>query len=171
MTDEARGVRAALARLRHEIAADREAMRARADEARDVLERWDREGTPDRPLLLVVAVALHAWYTGLEAALERIARDIDREVPAGEASHRDLLSQAMTDIDGVRPAVLPDSLSRDLTSLLGFRHFFRHAYGVDLDTDKLRLEVERLLRVAPEVESALDRIDGFLRAAAEQAEG
>ena len=120
---------------------------------------------PDRPWLAMVAVALHGWYTGLETALERIARAIDQSVPAGENWHRDLLSQCTAEIPSVRPAVLPRVLHHDLVELLEFRHFFRHAYGVNLDPGRLRDNVDRLIRVSPGVAAALDAFDGFLRTA------
>lgn len=167
MSDAGRASRAALARLRREVAVDREAMRERVLEVKDVRGRWT-DGPPERPWLAVAAVALHAWYTGLEAALERIAREVDGEVPAGEASHRGLLSQAATQVPGLRPAIVDPTLEADLAALLGFRHFFRHAYGVRLDPGKLSAELDRLLRVAPQVEQALDAFDGFLAEAARQ---
>jgi len=121
---------------------------------------------PDRPWLALVAVALHGWYTGLETALERIARAIDQRVPTGETWHRDLLSQCTTEIPSVRPAVLPRAtLHHDLVELLEFRRFFRHAYAVTLDPGRLRDNVDRLLRTAPVVAAALDEFETFLRTA------
>ena len=82
MTDDERTMAAVVARLRGEIREDR-ALLARciadADQARMRLAV-----TPDDPAVLALgAVAVHGWYTGLETVLERIARQIDREVPQG----------------------------------------------------------------------------------------
>lgn len=162
MSGEDSASQSALARLRQEIADDRTATRDRAAEVRLVLDMWQQQ-LPAHPHLVVAAVALHAWYTGLEVIMERIARQLDQEIPTGETSHRDLLSQSMTEIAGLRPAVLPRELQQDLISLLAFRHFFRHAYAVNLEPAKLRLELERLLVVHPKVSSALDRFDAFLQ--------
>lgn len=164
MAPEERSALATLARLRREIGQDRSAMKAHLGEARESLAQLSG-GHPDRPWPSHAAVTLHAWYTALETLLERVARDLDEEVPRGDGSHRVLLSQAMTDIPGVRPPVLPQALSTDLLSLLSFRHFFRHAYAVELDTGKLRTELQRLLTVAPQVDAALDAFDGVLVAA------
>ena len=153
-----------IARLRGEIVADREAMRQCFGEACGVITTWG-EQPPERPYLVVGAVALHGWYTGLEAVLERVARQLDGEVPTGDRWHQALVSQAMVELPGLRPAVLPRSLEPDLRALLGFRHFFRHAYALNLDPAKLKIEVERLRRVAPLVSKALDAFDTFLQRA------
>jgi hypothetical protein len=118
-----------------------------------------------------LAIGLHGWYTGLETALERIARAIDQRVPTGENWHRNLLSQASAEVPGVRPAVLPRWLHVDLGELLEFRHFFRHAYGVNLDLGRLQDNVDRLLRVWPDVAGAFGGFDEFLRATQETLAG
>lgn len=164
MSPEQRASLATLARLRGEIAADRDAMRRALADAQAVLAGWG-ERPPDRPHLALAAVALHGWYGALEAILERSARAVDGAVPAGEAWHRELLSQAMVEIPGLRPPILERGLHPQILGLLEFRHFFRHTYGVELDGDKLRQNLERLTAVAPEVERLLDRFDGFLAAA------
>ena len=112
-------------------------------------------------------MGLHGWYTGLEALLERVARQIDGRIPAGDRSHRELLSQSMVDVAGSRPAVLPRSLEPGLLALLAFRHFFRHAYGVKLGPARLRLELERLLLLEPVVSRELDEFAAFLQETAD----
>jgi hypothetical protein len=157
---------AELARLRADIAEARAAMRERAAEAAGVLAAWAEAVVPDRVQLLIAAVAMHAWYTALERIFERVARQLDRAMPTGDRSHVDLLSQATTEVPGLRPALVPRGLHADLATLLGFRHFFRHAYALALDPAKLRPDLERLLRLEPEVSRALDAFDAFLDAAA-----
>ncbi|MBM4318586.1 MAG: hypothetical protein FJ125_01160 [Deltaproteobacteria bacterium] len=148
-------------RLRAEIDADRTALAQCLEDCLELLRRWANE-VPEHAYLVTAACGLHGWYTGLEAVLERVARQVDGSIPTGERSHRILLSQEMTDFPGRRPAVLPRRLEPDLLALLSFRHFFRHAYGVRLDPARLRLEIERLLRVEPAVTAALDSFDAFL---------
>jgi hypothetical protein len=163
MAPEQRGSLADIARLRREIAADRAAMVAREQELAAALAHFAGEST-EAPWRAFAAVALHAWYTALECALERAARIIDDRVPTGDSSHRDLLSQAVTPLPGLRPEILPASLYGELERLLAFRHFFRHAYAVALDAGKLELEMKRLLAAAPHVAAALDRFDEHLAA-------
>jgi hypothetical protein len=158
MSPEARASLAELARLHGELKADRAAMRSCLAEARD-----DEARLAESPYRVVAAVALHGWYTGLETLLGRVARVLDRTLPAGETWHRDLLSQAMAEVPSVRPEVLPRSLYSDLVSLLEFRHFFRHAYDVALDPPKVKLNLTRMSAAFPAVDAALDAFEAFLQ--------
>lgn len=162
MGPEARHSVATLNRLRQELAEDRRAMASRAAEMQEARPRLE-----ERPWTSDAAVAVHAWYTALEAALERIARTLDGDVPEGDRWHRDLLSQATVEVPGVRPAVLPRELLPDLLALLAFRHFFRHVYAASFDPAKVALEVDRVQRLAPRVEVPLDELDAHLKATVE----
>lgn len=161
MTDDERATAALVARLRGEIREDR-ALLARC------IADADQAGTriataPDDPAILALgAVGVHGWYTGLETILERIARQIDQEVPTGPRWHRELLSQMVVEIPGVRPPVLPSPTLPMLAELLTFRHFFRHAYGIVLDHDRIVLHLANLASVAPPTDVALDAFDAFL---------
>jgi hypothetical protein len=161
MTPDARASLADLARLRDEIAADREAMARGVDDVRDVLGAW-QTAAADRAQLALAAVGLHGLYSALESIIERVGRIVDGSIPSGDTWHRDLLSQGMTEIPSVRPAIVPRELQGDLLALLEFRHFFRHAYGVDLDPAKLRYNLERAAAVAEPLNRALDDFDAFL---------
>jgi hypothetical protein len=122
--------------------------------------------TPDDPgALALAAVALHGWYTGVETIFERIARELDASVPSGDRWHRELLSQMSAEIPGTRPAVIERALVADLGALLGFRHFFRHAYAVTFDAQHLGAELARLFVVSPRIDTALDRLAKFTDAA------
>jgi hypothetical protein len=162
MSPEHRASLAALLLLRQEMAADRSVLRARADEVRSVLAGWTVEAPPDRPHQVLVGAALHAYYTGVETILERVCRQLDGDVPIGDRWHQLLLARSLVELPGMRPAILPPALRADLVNLLAFRHFFRHAYALDLDSTKLRLEAERLARIHPLVTAALDEFDAFL---------
>lgn len=164
MSPDERGAVGAIARLRREIAHDRQALTAHHDDAAGVFARWSAD--PPQGDRAIVAVALHGWYTALEAILERIARSLDDEVPTGDAWHRDLLFQATAEVPNIRPAVIPPELTDDLLELLGFRHFFRHGYAVALDPPRLQRNLARLAGVAAQVDAALDAFDQFLAAAA-----
>jgi hypothetical protein len=163
---EDRGAVALVARLRREIDDDR-ALLARC--LRDgQLARERLTATPDDPAALALAaVALHGWYTGLESILERIARQLDREVPEGDRWHRELLAQASAEIPRVRPPVLPREVVPELRELLSFRHFFRHAYGIVLDPVRIDANLVRLARIEPAVGAALDWFNAFLAAVAD----
>ncbi len=161
MSPEQAASAAAVARLRGELADDRTAMSRRTRDLDEAQVRLDR--TPGDPAALALAAwALHGWYTALETLLERIARHLDSDLPDGDRWHRELLSQMVVEVPGLRPAVLPKAVRGDLEALLAFRHFVRHAYGADLDPDKVEAEARRLRTAAPGVEEALNAFDAFL---------
>ncbi|GMV38700.1 MAG: hypothetical protein AMXMBFR64_04160 [Myxococcales bacterium] len=162
-------VRSLLLRLASELAKERAVAERISDE---VLEDACRmESSPDDPALerahlAVVAVGLHRWYTAVEAIVERVERALGT-MPTGAEWHSELLAGATLDITGVRPAILPEACADPLRSLLKFRHFFRHAYAVQLDGAKLRGLVADLRAVGQQVHAALAAFEAFLRAAAD----
>jgi hypothetical protein len=102
-----------------------------------------------------LAVKLHAWYTAFESILERIARVVEGGLPGGPAYHQDLLRGMTLPLVDVRPAVITPARLPDLSELLAFRHFFRHAYAVSLDETELRRHAGRLQRLHPGIRQDL----------------
>ena len=91
-----------------------------------------------------LAAYLHQFYTGVESIFERIAVGMRESLPRGEYWHIDLLNQIAEDRTGERPAVIDGPLRARLKEYLGFRHFFRHAYGHTLRWRKMRWKAEAL---------------------------
>lgn len=153
-------------RLRAEVASDLRTYSTLIDELAGLPPL---AGGP-RSTLAQAAVALHHAYGAVESALARIARLIEDSPPEGPDWHQALLTGMALDIESVRPAVLSGPAVAALRRLLGFRHFFRHAYGVDLDG--ARLEELRSVAVSSRaiVLSDLNRFDGTLAALAGQEE-
>jgi hypothetical protein len=119
--------------------------------------------------LAQAAVALHHAYGAVESALERVARTLEGGVPLGADSHVALLEAMALEIEGVRPAVLSQQSLLLLRRLLGFRHFFRHAYAVGLDAARLASLREDALALGPGLALDLDRLDAHLAAVANAA--
>lgn len=164
MSAESRASTAMLARLLVEIGEDRRGLERRMADAVEAQRRMRAQRT-DPGALALAAVALHGWYTGVETIFERIARELDGDVPRGDRWHRELLAQMAAEIPGTRPPVLTAALVPDLAALLAFRHFFRHAYAVSLDPGHLETELARLVRTERAVSEALDGLVAFARAA------
>lgn len=162
MSPEARGTAAGLARLLAEIGEDRAAMDRQRVHAEEAVRRLERDPT-DPGALALASVALHGWYTGLETAFERVAREIDGVVPEGDRWHRELLSQMSIEVPGLRPALVAREAVTELTILLGFRHFFRHAYAVTFDAEVLRERLATLLAVSGPVALSMDAFTVFAR--------
>ena len=77
------------------------------------------------------AALLSSLYHGVENILKQGLLAIGVALPGGAAWHRDLL-QSATD-SGMISVELRDRLA----PYMAFRHFFTHAYGFDLDPERM----------------------------------
>jgi len=141
------GAIARLSRLLVDGRVDAKALDERRNEIALLLEREQQGLVLSRSDLLVLGVNLHAYYTALETLLERVARLVDEEVPTGANWHRELLLQMRIQLPGLRPRVVPAEMIPNLDELRKFRHFFRNAYVLDLDSGKTLAHARRVLEV------------------------
>lgn len=65
-------------------------------------------------------------------------------------------------IEDVRPAVPSMQTVAGWRELLAFRHFFRHAYAVDLDPERLAALRGALNETMPGLRRDLDALDNLL---------
>ena len=78
-----------------------------------------------------VATLLHNFYSGVENILKHVVQDRGLELPGGEFWHRDLVTLA------VSAQLLQEVTAEKLRQYLAFRHFFVHAYALDLLPERL----------------------------------
>lgn len=149
---------AKLQRLRAEVAFDRGALERRAQE----LAGLDLRPDAGPALCAQAAVALHHAYGSVESILLRVARRVDGDMPSGGDWHQEPLHAMGLASDGIRPAVLSRESVSALRELLSFRHFFRHAYAVALEAERLSVLRGRLHAALPRLLSELDALDRFL---------
>jgi len=138
--------------------------RARLDRLAAEIAALDTGPTaaPDRATLALIAVDLHSYYTILESLIERIVMALEGRLPPGPATHTELLRCAVRPLPGVRPAILDGSATDALDELRRFRHFFRHAYALDLRFDKLRRALDPFRTLHGTVSGDLARFTTFL---------
>lgn len=78
------------------------------------------------------ASLLSSRYHGMENILKQGLLAVGVALPSGAAWHRDLLQSACAH------AIISAELRDRLAPYMAFRHFFTHAYGFDLDPQRLR---------------------------------
>lgn len=83
-----------------------------------------------------VAAFLHNYYNGLENIIKQILISKKVLLPDGQSWHKELLELA------VEKNIISDQTKNDLGQYLAFRHFFSHAYSLDLYPDKMEPLVE-----------------------------
>jgi len=88
-----------------------------------------------------VAALLHNFYNGIENILKQIVLSQRLEVPTGESWHKELLELALTQ------EFISKDCKNNLTQYLAFRHFFSHAYALDLYPNKMEPLVKNLKEV------------------------
>lgn len=78
------------------------------------------------------------FYKGVEKIFEKIARNIDQQLPKGEFWHSELLRQMSQEFGSARPPIVTQALSKRLDEYLRFRHLARNVYGFHLQWERIK---------------------------------
>lgn len=78
-----------------------------------------------------VSTLLHNFYNGVENILKQILKEKGISIPNSSSWHRDLLNSAENEL------IISSTTKVKLGEYLAFRHFFSHAYALDLYPEKL----------------------------------
>jgi len=82
-------------------------------------------------------------YSGFESIFKNIARTFENNIEQ-DTWHKSLLERISLDIEGIRPALLSEESFQCLNELRAFRHFFRHAYGIDIHKEKFKIVADKV---------------------------
>lgn len=119
-----------------------------ADAARKATLRLP-ETTPGH--LEACAYELTRLYNVIEKMFERVCEDFENHFEKRGEYHEKLIQRLSLNLEGIRPAFIPQSQLQNVRELKGFRHVTRHAYDLVLKADRLA----ELVHIADQVAVAL----------------
>ena len=108
-----------------------------------ILELPEKEKLPFLEFLQLAGVAtiLHNFYNGIENIIKLILNEKDIPLPEGGSWHKELLELAE------EKGIITKSTREQVGEYLSFRHFFSHAYALDLYAERLEPLVENIKKV------------------------
>jgi hypothetical protein len=92
--------------------------------------------TPDFIEMSAAALILHSFYNGIENILVLIFKYYDEQLPKSSKWHMELLDKAFIS-EKNRKQIFNNELQEALEEYLKFRHFIRHAYGFQLEWERM----------------------------------
>lgn len=141
--------REAIKTLQAEIRADLESVERIFRELDGIRQEIPSNRPPSLRDKAVIGYLLHNLYCAFENIFKNIAALFGNATADPESWHAYLLKRMTLTIESVRPSVIGSESYEALDELRRFRHFFRHAYTMDLDWERMSLvlrKVDLLLR-------------------------
>ncbi len=103
----------------------------------------------DEFLWIAMSQLIINYYTVCETILFRYAQAFENYLEP-DKWHKSLLNKMRVEITDIRPAVISDSVYKNLDSLRRFRHFIRYYHQLSLDIEEIKLILKRIDQVHDE---------------------
>ncbi len=132
------------------------------DIVRQIKERVDLLDKSEDALIFT-AYGLHNLYCAMEDIFKEVARTFENNIADPERWHRELLIKMTLEVEGIRPRLISEESFIILDELRAFRHFFRHAYGIPLDYERVKRLVEKATGLKEILHNDLDRFANMLK--------
>lgn len=129
-----------------------------------LIEERARGLQKDDPIPLEsVAYQIHNFYNAIEDLLKIVAAHFENQISDTARCHSLLLQRMSQEIPGIRPSLLSQESYLLLNILRGFRHFFRHAYGVPIEYEQLQINLNKSRQLYPRLEQELHQFFNALQ--------
>ena len=135
-------------------------VRAQLAEIEGIYERIEeREEGFERDAIRLESLSyqLHNLFGAFEDLFEIIAAFFENSIGDRSRWHIELLKRMREDIEGIRPALLSEESFLLLDELRAFRHFFRHAYASRLESEKVRIVLNKTMRLRKSYQGEVER--------------
>jgi hypothetical protein len=100
-------------------------------------------------------------YSGMENIFKNIAKTFENNIEQ-DYWHKSLLERMCLDIQDIRPALVSEGSFKYLNELRAFRHFFRHAYDIDIDKERFKIVADGVIALKASFEKDIKKFLSFL---------
>lgn len=103
-------------------------------------------GSGEYSKIVESAFYVNQLHTGFESIFKNTAKTFENNIEQ-DYWHKSLLERMTLSIQDIRPALISEESFNCLNELRAFRHFFRHAYDTDINSEKFKIVADRVYKL------------------------